>query len=213
VIGIVGHSQYFKSMLGIPAKFENCDVWEVKFDFTVELSPQSAKEDVNTIQSAKTREKIKKRFSFSPSHWKILPRMVKMPSMVVPSDQFYSRSVDSYSKILSIHFICFHAVLTSIKSLSFATSFNKYKPHSINLSQFKYALSSIMDSYKFKYAELFVWGSSNVESQRYVTLIIVVSWELLVVPKIDPLIIITMCLHFVLFLFRVVIAMNQLLSR
>ena len=73
-----------------------------------------------------------------------------------------------------------------------------------------------MDSYKFKYAELFVW-SSNVESQRYVTLIIVVSWEL-VIPKIDHLIIIT--IKYVLsFSFdfisrtRVVIAMNQLLSR
>jgi len=67
VIGIVGHSQYFKSMLGLPAKFGNCDVWEVKFDFTVELSPQSVKEDVNTVESAETREKIKKRFSFTPS--------------------------------------------------------------------------------------------------------------------------------------------------
>lgn len=67
VIGIVGHSQYFKSMLGLPAKFGNCDVWEIKFDFTVELSPQSVKEDVNTVESAQTREKIKKRFSFSPS--------------------------------------------------------------------------------------------------------------------------------------------------
>ena len=67
VIAIVGHSQYFKSMLGLPAKFGNCDVWEVKFDFSVELSPQSVKEDVNTIESAETREKIKQRFSFSPS--------------------------------------------------------------------------------------------------------------------------------------------------
>ena len=67
MIGIVGHSQYFKSMLGLPAKFGNCDVWEVKFDFTVELSPQSVKEDVNTVESAETREKIKKRFSFTPS--------------------------------------------------------------------------------------------------------------------------------------------------
>lgn len=30
-IAIVGHSHYFKSMLNLPYKFGNCDVWEVKF--------------------------------------------------------------------------------------------------------------------------------------------------------------------------------------
>ena len=67
-----------------------------------------------------------------------------------------------------------------------------------------------MDSNNFEYAKLFVWRSSNKDGERYVTLIVVVSWEH--VPKIDHLITI-MCLHFLLFLFRVVMAMNQLLSR
>lgn len=31
-VAIVGHSQYFKAMLGLDYKFGNCDVWEVKFD-------------------------------------------------------------------------------------------------------------------------------------------------------------------------------------
>jgi len=31
-IAIVGHSQYFKAMLGLKYKFGNCDVWEVDFD-------------------------------------------------------------------------------------------------------------------------------------------------------------------------------------
>jgi hypothetical protein len=30
-IVIVGHSQYFKAMLGLDFKFENCDVWKVTF--------------------------------------------------------------------------------------------------------------------------------------------------------------------------------------
>ncbi len=33
-ITIVGHSQYFKAMLGLDFKFGNCDVWEVKFDLS-----------------------------------------------------------------------------------------------------------------------------------------------------------------------------------
>lgn len=86
VIAIVGHSQYFKSMLGLPAKFGNCDVWEVKFDFSVELSPQSVKEDVNTIESAETREKIKQRFSFSPSALAALEE-TKDDNVVDTSDQ------------------------------------------------------------------------------------------------------------------------------
>jgi hypothetical protein len=31
-IAIVGHSQYFKTMLGLTFKFQNCDVWELTFD-------------------------------------------------------------------------------------------------------------------------------------------------------------------------------------
>jgi len=34
-IAIVGHSQYFKSMLGLPYKFENCDVWRLSYESPV----------------------------------------------------------------------------------------------------------------------------------------------------------------------------------
>jgi len=37
-VAIVGHSQYFKSMLGLHFKFGNCDVWEIKY--TPSLVPQ-----------------------------------------------------------------------------------------------------------------------------------------------------------------------------
>ena len=32
VIAIVGHSQYFKTMLNMSFKFKNCDVWQITFD-------------------------------------------------------------------------------------------------------------------------------------------------------------------------------------
>lgn len=32
VVAVVGHSQYFKAMLGLPFKFGNCEVWRLDFD-------------------------------------------------------------------------------------------------------------------------------------------------------------------------------------
>eukprot|EP00566_Odontella_aurita_P022095 CAMPEP_0113575566 /NCGR_PEP_ID=MMETSP0015_2-20120614/27771_1 /TAXON_ID=2838 /ORGANISM="Odontella" /LENGTH=236 /DNA_ID=CAMNT_0000478823 /DNA_START=94 /DNA_END=801 /DNA_ORIENTATION=+ /assembly_acc=CAM_ASM_000160 len=32
VVAVVGHSQYFKAMLGLPFKFGNCEVWRLEFD-------------------------------------------------------------------------------------------------------------------------------------------------------------------------------------
>lgn len=46
VIAIVGHSQYFKSMLGLDFKFGNCDVWEVQLDMTKIEDHDGVKEDV-----------------------------------------------------------------------------------------------------------------------------------------------------------------------
>jgi broad specificity phosphatase PhoE len=34
VVAVVGHSQYFRSMLNLPYKFNNCDVWKVQFDYS-----------------------------------------------------------------------------------------------------------------------------------------------------------------------------------
>ena len=31
VLAVVGHSQYFKAMLGLDFKFGNCDVWEIRY--------------------------------------------------------------------------------------------------------------------------------------------------------------------------------------
>lgn len=35
VIAVVGHSQFFKAMLELDYKFDNCDVWEVTLDCTL----------------------------------------------------------------------------------------------------------------------------------------------------------------------------------
>lgn len=45
---IVGHSQYFKAMLGLDFKFRNCDVWQVDFD--------PSRKDVDATTSASAEE-------------------------------------------------------------------------------------------------------------------------------------------------------------
>lgn len=52
-IAIVGHSQYFKSMLGLSYKFENCDVWEINFDPSGEEPDVVVEVDVNTNEAVK----------------------------------------------------------------------------------------------------------------------------------------------------------------
>jgi len=63
VIAIVGHSQYFKSMLALPKKFKNCDLWSLQFDHSVKLTHKSVKADVNTAESAEKQKKLKEKLS------------------------------------------------------------------------------------------------------------------------------------------------------
>merc|ERR1739845_41405 len=57
IIVVVGHSQYFKSMLGLDFKFGNCDIWELKFDPLVQLSHETVKMDVSLAErTAKNRK-------------------------------------------------------------------------------------------------------------------------------------------------------------
>lgn len=41
VVAIVGHSQFFKTMLGLDYKFGNCDVWEIYLDHEIDTSSSS----------------------------------------------------------------------------------------------------------------------------------------------------------------------------
>jgi len=61
VIVVVGHSQYFKSMLGLDYKFGNCDVWELQFDPLVQLSHESVKMDVSLAERSETNRKFTKK--------------------------------------------------------------------------------------------------------------------------------------------------------
>lgn len=53
-IAIVGHSQYFKAMLGLDFKFGNCDVWQVSFDLSkrdVGVEQEEKETDTNPTES------------------------------------------------------------------------------------------------------------------------------------------------------------------
>ena len=58
VIAIVGHSQYFKSMLGLGYKFGNCDVWELQFDCSVLMNDEDVDVDVNVAETGETKRKF-----------------------------------------------------------------------------------------------------------------------------------------------------------
>jgi Fructose-2,6-bisphosphatase len=62
VIAIVGHSQYFKSMLGLPKKFKNCDVWSLQFDYSIKMTHESVKNEINLTERAEKQKLLKQRF-------------------------------------------------------------------------------------------------------------------------------------------------------
>jgi len=62
VIAVVGHSQYFKSMLGLPKKFKNCDVWSLQFDHSIKMTHESVKNEINSIERAEKQKILKKKF-------------------------------------------------------------------------------------------------------------------------------------------------------
>jgi len=50
VIAVVGHSQYFKSMLNLSYKFGNCDVWELRFEYSASKIDENNEGNVNQIE-------------------------------------------------------------------------------------------------------------------------------------------------------------------
>jgi hypothetical protein len=61
-VAVVGHSQYFKAMLGLDFKFGNCDVWQVQFDGT-DSSSNSALENKNEVEIEGTSYTLPKPWS------------------------------------------------------------------------------------------------------------------------------------------------------
>jgi broad specificity phosphatase PhoE len=51
-IAIVGHSQYFKAMLGLDFKFGNCDVWKVTFDDSKKKQERRTEADLSSTPVA-----------------------------------------------------------------------------------------------------------------------------------------------------------------
>jgi len=69
VIAIVGHSQYFKSMLGLDFKFGNCDVWQLQFHCSVATVQKSVRIDEHIEEplgpKRKLTETLKNSLSFA----------------------------------------------------------------------------------------------------------------------------------------------------
>jgi len=50
VIAVVGHSQYFKSMLSLDYKFGNCDVWELQFEYSASTPDDNDEGEANQME-------------------------------------------------------------------------------------------------------------------------------------------------------------------
>lgn len=90
VIAIVGHSLYFKNMLGMESKFQNVDVWSLEFDFTVENSVQKVRQDVLSANEIETKKKIQKHIEKLGN---FIPKMVTIKNI----NDFASSSSSSTS--------------------------------------------------------------------------------------------------------------------
>ena len=82
-VAIVGHSQYFKTMLGLNFKFGNCDVWEVTFDPSKRvgepkvIDSSTAEESVRAHEN-KEEERIEEKGSWTlPPQWSSLKQLYK----------------------------------------------------------------------------------------------------------------------------------------
>jgi phosphohistidine phosphatase SixA len=72
-VAIVGHSQYFKAMLGLDFKFGNCDVWQVTFDISNQL-PQGGSNVQVTNEESAVSETPKRAASDNAEEWTLPPQ-------------------------------------------------------------------------------------------------------------------------------------------
>jgi hypothetical protein len=71
-VAIVGHSQYFKAMLGLDFKFGNCDVWQVTFDGSNIVSDPLVPATKESVEPSIPAEKSEEKESLDQCDW-ILP--------------------------------------------------------------------------------------------------------------------------------------------
>ena len=79
VIAVVGHSQYFKTMLNMSFKFKNCDVWKITFDpnhYNLH-HPNTTTTTTTTPETQKSKHKENDQFYYEelPRGWSQLKRL------------------------------------------------------------------------------------------------------------------------------------------
>jgi len=72
-IVVVGHSVYFKRMLNLPKTFDNCDVWEAKFDSSQSVATKSSIQSAPGAQE-KAIDNVDNA-AYLPRSWKSLQRV------------------------------------------------------------------------------------------------------------------------------------------
>jgi broad specificity phosphatase PhoE len=77
-IAIVGHSQFFKAMLGLDFKFGNCDVWELNFDL-------SKRDSDELVDEKKTKDATESSEYKVPPQWSDLKQLYVCD--VIPSSK------------------------------------------------------------------------------------------------------------------------------
>ncbi|KAG7351948.1 histidine phosphatase superfamily branch 1 protein [Nitzschia inconspicua] len=92
-VALVGHSQFFKAMLGLNFKFGNCEVWKVTFDPS-KVVKESRVVPATTIDA--TQDEQKEDFAANLSHgneWKLPPQWTNL-------EKKYTCDVASSSKTI-----------------------------------------------------------------------------------------------------------------
>ncbi|CAB9509945.1 Pfam:PGAM [Seminavis robusta] len=85
IVAVVGHSLHFKTMLGVPFKFKNCEVWVAQFD--------PKRRQVGEEQVAKTNINCSNRSANS-----LLPTMPQLPPMPQSMQQMQMNFVQSMKR-------------------------------------------------------------------------------------------------------------------
>jgi broad specificity phosphatase PhoE len=85
-VALVGHSQYFKAMLGLDFKFGNCDVWQLTFDPSKLKLPTTDSSDTQGAEvtlasiAAKEESSTDKELHDTPS-WNLPPQWSDLKSL------------------------------------------------------------------------------------------------------------------------------------
>jgi broad specificity phosphatase PhoE len=81
-VAIVGHSQYFKAMLGLDFKFGNCDVWQVTFTGSKIVSdPLVPSATVVSVEASVPAEKSGEKQSLDKCDWIMPPQWTDLKQL------------------------------------------------------------------------------------------------------------------------------------